>query len=207
MRKNACLISGLALLTLAACRQAEPSHPAPATPEPPAALAPPKSAVARVDLPSALTPAQAEPLSVASTPLQVGDADEAANFIDQLARRQRLERELVLVLLAKSTCEPCGPEVLRATTLAAGLPDRLQVVTMTTDPQNGRDAWEPFKTRWQVQHPLLPYDARLLAGLERLIGPVEALPASVLLDRRTGKVLWRGPGTPNRTDLAQIITL
>lgn len=197
----------LILLTLTACRQAEPSHPARATIEKSDILEAAKSTVARVDLATASTPAQAEPLSAASTPLQVGDADEAANFIDQLARRHRLERELVLLLLARSTCEPCGPEVLRATTLAAGLPDRMQVVTMTTDPQNGRDAWEPFKARWQVQHPLLPYDARLLAGLERLIGPVEALPASVLLDRRTGKVLWRGPGTPNRTDLARILTL
>jgi hypothetical protein len=133
------------------------------------------------------------------------DSTQAMNLVDQLTRRERLDRELVLVQLTSTACEPCGRGEFQAGLLAWRMPARIQVVGVMTSPEDDARAIEGYVQKWHVAHRLLPYEPKLLAAIERVTGRTSAGPFSILLERRTGRVLWMQDSAPTRSDLARLL--
>lgn len=140
------------------------------------------------------------------------DASQTVNFLDQLTRRERLDRAFLLVHLT-ATEEPKEFDLRHANravpefqlgVLAWRMPDRLQVVGLLTSGDDDARKSE-YVQKWHVTHPLLAYDPKLLAALDRAIAGEKPAPFSILLERRTGRVLWAQSEPPTRSDLARLL--
>jgi hypothetical protein len=133
------------------------------------------------------------------------DSTQALNLVDQLTRRERLDREFVLVQLTSTACEPCGREEFQAGLLAWRMPERIQIVGVMTSPDDDARAIEGYGQKWHVTHRILPYEPKLLAAIERAMNQKPLGPFSILLERRTGRILWAQQAPPTRSDLARLL--
>jgi thiol-disulfide isomerase/thioredoxin len=103
-------------------------------------------------------------------------------------------------------CEACRRELPRLDALAATLGSRAEVIGPSLEPKDDAAAVARYVSERHPQHRLLAWDAQLAHATEALFGATPPLPSVVLLDRKSGRVLYRGAGVPTRSQLERVLS-
>jgi len=138
-------------------------------------------------------------------------ASPGKGFADALARATAHDasgahswspsHDVVYVDLWASWCEACKRNQPVVDALSKRYAARMDFVGVSMDPADGESVVaDHAKT---TAYPLLASsDAKSLVGAAApLVGEKPALPSTLLLERSTGKVLWKGTGVPSVSDV------
>ena len=123
------------------------------------------------------------------------------SLLRTLPKRVLGGRPLVLVDLYASWCEACKRQDPLVDDLALELAADLDVVALSVEPTDDEVAIARLPPS---RHVRLPWDMQRAAALRAIVGEAPPLPSSLLLDAKTGAVLWRSAGLPTRSDFARV---
>ncbi len=123
----------------------------------------------------------------------------------RLASTAQGHAPLVLIDVYATWCEACVRTAPRLDALAGALADQLDVVGVTVEPTDDAAAVAKFRRVHAIAHPLLTFDQALAHDVNEQFGGSQALPSTLVLDRKTGTVLLATRGVPTRSELERVV--
>jgi thiol-disulfide isomerase/thioredoxin len=130
--------------------------------------------------------------------------DPNAPFV-KLAARAPGHAPLVAIDVFASWCEACVRTAPRLDAVTSALVGRLDVVSVSIEPTDDDAALAKFRGAHPWSHPLVPYDEPLATAIADLFAGAPPLPSTVIVDRKTGAIVFQTRGVPTRSELERSI--
>jgi thiol-disulfide isomerase/thioredoxin len=144
--------------------------------------------------------------SVAAPAAPTAPVVDAQSRLGKLAANAPGHAPLVLVDLFATWCDACVRTAPRLDALVAGAgDDKLDVVTVTVEPTDDAAALSRYHDAHPTMRMASPYDAVLVDEVATRFGVTPPLPSTMIIERKTGRVVLQTHGTPTRSDIERVL--